>query len=307
MKKTVALILLILPIFLMIVISFAGRIISQYVHIPVTEILFLDDLDEELEKNIITLDVGEEITLNIKVMPELASNKTVSFINQHASLEFCTISKSGVVKGQKYGNSLITVVSNDNPSIKSVIEVRVFSDDVEKILLPDQFILTLGSMGKITYTIKPDTAVNNLLIWSIDDTSVATINPISGNIVALGEGTAIVTCTADNGVEASTTLIVSGDHPLTILELSNNQLRINENSIDLIDYVVITNDDYNYFQLAYTVIGNQSIAQITNQGLGTLFIDDSGVESGKGVFIIVRIEIIGTTHFVEFDIFYRKS
>ena len=67
MKKTIILILALLPIVLLIVISVAGRILSTYQHIEVARVVFVDDAGNELDKSLpLILSAGETKSTKIK-------------------------------------------------------------------------------------------------------------------------------------------------------------------------------------------------------------------------------------------------
>ena len=67
--------------------------------------------------------------------------------------------------------------------------------------------LNVGDTFTITATVKPDNATDKSVTWSSSNTSVATVDE-NGVVTAVAEGTATITATASNGVEASCTVTV---------------------------------------------------------------------------------------------------
>ena len=67
--------------------------------------------------------------------------------------------------------------------------------------------LTIGDNFTLTATVKPNNATDKSVTWSSSNTSVAMVDE-NGVVTAVAEGTATITATASNGVEASCTVTV---------------------------------------------------------------------------------------------------
>ena len=93
MKKTILLILAVLPIVLVIVIAFAGRILSIYQHIPVERVEFVDDNGDPFNDDMeFIVNMGQSKNCAYKIYPELSSNKKVTFTSNDESI--CTVPKT---------------------------------------------------------------------------------------------------------------------------------------------------------------------------------------------------------------------
>lgn len=128
MKKFIIILLLILPIFLMVTISIAGRIFSYLTYISVERVEIVDVDNNPIET--LTISKGEEITLNVKIYPELANNKQLTYISLDTTI--VEVDSNGVVKGVDYGYTEVIVKSLDT-DVTDKIGVVVDASEVESV------------------------------------------------------------------------------------------------------------------------------------------------------------------------------
>ena len=69
--------------------------------------------------------------------------------------------------------------------------------------------LEVGETGKLSATVRPDSAADKSIIWSSSKTDVASVSS-NGTVTAKKAGTAVITATATNGKSASCTVTVTG-------------------------------------------------------------------------------------------------
>lgn len=74
---------------------------------------------------------------------------------------------------------------------------------VEGVTLPAFLELEENEKGVLTARIWPADAANKLVSWKSDDTSVATVDPVSGEVVAVAIGETTVTATTDDGEKSA--------------------------------------------------------------------------------------------------------
>ena len=90
---------------------------------------------------------------------------------------------------------------------------------LESLSLPESATVGVNAGLKLQLTIVPNISTFKL-VWSSDDTSVATVDQ-QGNVTGVGLGTCTVTVTGENGVSASCKLTVIEINGCTIAELKS--------------------------------------------------------------------------------------
>ena len=139
--------------------------------------------------------VGQQITLQPKVIPDYASNKTLNY--KIGNRAVATVTNKGVVKAVKAGETKITVAAVNKVSK----EVSIIVKDpvaVETISVnPQSVTLEKGRTKQINYSITPTNAVDKTLIWESSDKKIATVSQY-GLISGIKEGETTITVTARN-------------------------------------------------------------------------------------------------------------
>ncbi len=209
MKKVIVAILLVLPFLLIYFISFTGQVLSKYTHIAVERITVINEIgDEYKEDDIIKIGLNDELDLKVKVYPELASNKAVKIVNSNESI--CQFdSESLKVTGIDYGFSTFIITSVDMPSVQFKIKVQVAHDKLEDFKIfafgkeiifdssnvaTEEISVTKGKEISFGSEIIPTTTLQEYrtLVWTSSDNTILKAKE-NGKVVAIAEGTAIVT------------------------------------------------------------------------------------------------------------------
>ncbi len=214
MKKAVIIILAILPIFLLITISFAGRIIAAVARVPVEKVAFVDEFDEPLSSDcVITVNKGNTYATKVKVYPELASNKKVSYASADESV--FTVDGDGVVTGVSFGSAILTVNTKEGDKSASVF-IKVSDDYVSNVeILAEDFEMIVGDKTSLSCEVLPLTAINKNVTWQSSDETVLKVNA-NGEVTALKEGVAQISVTTKDGgfTDQITVTVVAGTLPI---------------------------------------------------------------------------------------------
>lgn len=173
----------------------------------------------KLNSNGISLNEGNTYQLVATVLPENATNKTLTWSTNNPSV--ATVSSSGKITAVSIGKATITAKSSNGVTITCAVSVVPIQ--VSSITLSDtNEVLYLGFTHFLTATVKPDNANDKSLTWSSSDTSVVTVSS-SGSVTAKGLGTATVTARATNGVSASCVFTVCDILPDSLMVSKNTQ------------------------------------------------------------------------------------
>ena len=112
----------------------------------------------------------------------------------------------------------ITIRSGNNTFIVTVIQEGTKQDGSEneppvkvtKITLDKtELSLETGAKATLTATVEPTDATIKSVAWSSSNSEVATVNPVTGEIVAIADGNAVITVTSSSNKEVSASCAVT--------------------------------------------------------------------------------------------------
>ena len=154
-----------------------------------------------LNETSIELIEGESKTLVATVLPEDATDKTVSWSSSAPDIASVN---GGKVNALLPGEAIITATANNkSASCKVVVSKKVIA--VESIEL-DKTEITLfeAETETLVATVKPDDATDKSVTWSSSNTAIATVE--DGRVTAIKEGEASITAKA--GEKSATCKVV---------------------------------------------------------------------------------------------------
>lgn len=162
----------------------------------------------ELNEYYLSLKVGERVKLKAIVYPSDAADQSVSWGSYDP--EIADVDEHGYVTAYEEGTTYVYVETYDGGYIAEC-QVKVSSDEikVEDITLSDDSItLNIGDEYQLTAEVSPSNATNKNLVWSSNNTSVATVN--NGKVKAIKSGNATIRVKTEDG-EHSASCIVTVD------------------------------------------------------------------------------------------------
>ncbi len=168
-----------------------------------------------LNKSNLSLEKGNSYTLTATVYPTNASNQSLSWSSSNPSV--ATVSGGKVVAKAK-GGAWITATAQDGSGESDSCYVTVTGNTLVTSVMvePASKTMTVGDSTYLYEIVCPTNATNKSVEWSSNKTSVATVNPISGLVVAQGAGTAVITAAAQDGSGKKGSCTVRVEPPVAV-------------------------------------------------------------------------------------------
>jgi hypothetical protein len=170
-----------------------------------------------MEKTATTILVGSTETLYATVLPDNATNKSVTWSTSNAAV--ATVS-NGTVHAVSAGTATITVKTADGGKTATCnVTVSATAVAVTGVSLnKSSTTLTVGGTETLTPSFTPSGATNQNVTWNSSNTAVATVS--NGTVHAVSAGTATITVTAadtTNGTKTATcaVTVTAGTTPIT--------------------------------------------------------------------------------------------
>lgn len=281
MKKTIIIILAVLPIVLLVVIAFAGRILSYYQHIPVERVEFVDRLGTAYDDDdVFIVDQGKTKATSVLLYPKLASNKKVTYTSLDPDI--CTIDEAGNVTGVHYGTTTIMVKTDDGGK-SAMLNIQVKADVPFAVYLSqNELSMKVGENYKLSSIVDAPVSMDKHVYYTSDNPEVATVDA-QGKVVALSEGEAIITVTTRLGecTDTCKVTVVEGIPPLSIdlseiEELERNDSGIYVSSIKEIDIAscIKTGEDVDPADVVVKIQSGSKYATLED---GILKLQSSGI------------------------------
>lgn len=236
-----------------------------------------------LNKSSTSLLVGGTETLVATVTPSNAADTSVTWATSDSSV--ATVSKSGLVTGVKAGTTKITVTTTDGGKTATcTVTVSAVSIAVTGMTLNKNSTVLLTTKTETLYPIiTPANATNQVVTWSSDKPSVATVSD-SGVVTGVADGTATITAkTADGGFSQTVSVTVSST-AVSVIGVSLNKSATtivaggSELLVATISPILATNQSLSWSS------SDESVATVTSAGLV------SGVKAGSAKITVVTAE-----------------
>ena len=256
----------------------------------VTVLLGVEEI--KAEKESYTLYENKTEKINVTVLPADAHDPAVLYSS--ADEKIATVDANGNIKGIAKGETVITVMSVQNPDVICQIPVRVLRAVSGVTLSAASKTVYSGESFDLVATLTPADADNLEVEWSSSDDTVARVNA-KGGVTALKGGTVTITATSvDSGKKAECKVTVR-QSPEKI-ELSKKVITLNVNTSATLSATVLPDNTFNktvtWTSSDETVATVDSNGKVTSHKVGECKITATGSDGKTTAECTVRVFVL---------------
>lgn len=168
-------------------------------------------------KSSYTCEVGDSFYAGVTIKPTGATGG-VTYTSANPSI--ATISSSGSVTGVSEGRTTIYATAADGSGITAAATVIVNKATAKISISRASMTLSKGEIATLTATVTPATLTNKVVYWTTSNPAVATVS--GGTVLAVSEGTAIITATYSADSKKTATCYVTVTKAEAKITLTDN-------------------------------------------------------------------------------------
>ena len=283
MKKTMIIILAVLPIFLLFIISTLADITGPLLYNEVEGVIFVNaDTNTTMDDGeLFALEEGTSKKVLYQVLPTIADNQKVSVKSNETNICTVEVKNEGEVwiTGVAVGVTEVFILTDEGgKTAKLTVQVRGNPNVTSVVLSETELTLTVGDSKTISATVHGPSAINRNVLFTSLTPAVAKVTP-NGKITAISEGTAmILVTTMEGGFTATCTVTVLPGNPAISFDFTSEPLitqsgngyfaQISE--IHLPTYLVYDENRVNPENVKYAITSGNSSGSLDENNVLTL-------------------------------------
>ena len=152
----------------------------------------------EIDATELELEVGGTAVLTATVLPEDATDKTVTWTS--SAPDIASVDENGTISGLSAGNAVVTVTTTDGgKTAECKVQVSPANVPVTGVELDaTELELEVGGTAVLTATVLPENATDKTVTWTSSAPDIASVDE-NGTISGLSAGNAVITVTTTDG------------------------------------------------------------------------------------------------------------
>lgn len=195
-----------------------------------------------IDRTNFSLNKGESLKLNAKILPTTASNDAVKWSSSNSSV--ASVSSDGTVTAREKGTATITVTTSNNLTATVTVTVNVEAVVTEVKVSPASYSMYENETVSLSATVLPAEVADKSVTWSSSNTAVATVTS-DGRVTSKTQGNCEIYATAKNGVRGVCKLQVNHKViPVESITLTMPEVRLYQGEKTKLGYTIYpTNAD----------------------------------------------------------------
>lgn len=242
----------------------------------------------KVDKNEVSLAVGETYQLNAVISPEDASNKNLIFTSLDSKV--ATVSNTGLITGKASGMAYITISTVDK-KFNASCTVKVSQKPTGFKLNASALVLDIGEGYTLEGTFNPKTTTEKKITWTSSDNSIAKVDA-KGRVIGVGVGKCIINATTSNSLNA--VCYVTVNKPVSSISISEEEVTLavgDEQELEVVfDSDEVTNKDVKWKSSDTSVVTVDKKGVIKGIAGGIAVITVTSEENGMSAISIVTVE-----------------
>lgn len=172
-----------------------------------------------------TLKIGDTQQLTATVLPEEATDKTVTWTSSDDTV--ATVSESGLVTIMGSGTATITATTATNFAATCTITVKIPVTKVEVNKATDTLVLGNDKFAIYYASVTPDNATVTTVVWSSSDDTIATVDQ-NGKVTPVSGGVVTIKATAQDDETLFDSITITVVAEVNSISLNNTALNLTE-------------------------------------------------------------------------------
>ena len=231
----------------------------------------------KLNKSNITINKGKSAPIKATVMPSNATNKTVIYSSSDESI--ATVDNTGRVFGKEVGSATIFCTTEEGgytETCQVVVDQPVTGITLDK----ESCTILKGDSLTLNATVLPSDAVDKTVIWTTQDSNIATVSE-NGEVNGINPGVTTITATTnDGGYSASCEVTVY--QPVSGLELDKDYYKLKIDETFTLNAIISPSDASNKDVIWSS--SDESIATVSENG------EVAGIEEGEALITCTTVD-----------------
>lgn len=210
----------------------------------------------------IVLNVGKSITVASTILPINADNDLLEWTSSNTSI--ASVDNAGCIRALSSGEATITATSVENPNINAHCKVIVHQPLQSITLSPKDITIKVGELFKdFALTYYPESSDNKNVNWTSSNEDIVRVDA-EGFVTAVNPGKAKILVRSEENPEIKDFCEVTVIQPVSGIQLSKNDLELEEDESERLLVSVIPSDATN--QNVNWTSSDVSVAMVSPDG-----------------------------------------